>query len=115
MNFVIRLLLTAVAVVVSAYILPGVHVSSFLNAIILAAVLAILNATLKPLLVIVTIPFTFITLGLFLLVVNAIVILAAEALTPGFDVDGFWWALLFSLILSILNSLLIDVSRKEDR
>jgi len=113
MNFLVRLLLSAVAVIVTAYLLPGIQVDNFLSAFILAAVLAVLNITLRPLMIIITIPLTFLTLGLFLLVINALVILAAEAFTPGFYVDGFWWALLFSLILSILNSLLIGETRKQ--
>ena len=113
MNFLVRLLLSTVAVIITAYILPGIHVEDFLAAFILAVVLSVLNVTLKPLLVIITIPLTFFTLGSFLLVINALVILAAEAFTPGFYVDGFWWALLFSLILSILNSILIGETKKE--
>ena len=113
MNFLVRLLLSTVAVIITAYILPGIHVEDFLAAFILAVVLSVLNVTLKPLLVIITIPLTFLTLGLFLLVINALVIMAAEAFTPGFYVDGFWWALLFSLILSILNSILIGETKKE--
>lgn len=113
MNFLVRLLLSAVAVLVTAYVLPGIQVDNFLSAFILAVVLAVLNVTLRPLMIIITIPLTFLTLGLFLLVINALVILAAEAFTPGFHVDGFWWALLFSLILSILNSILIGETKKE--
>jgi putative membrane protein len=113
MNFLVRLLLSAVAVIITAYLLPGIHVDSFFSAFILAVVLAVLNVTLKPLMIIITIPLTFVTLGLFLLVINALVILAAEAFTPGFQVDGFWWALLFSLILSILNSILIGETKKQ--
>ena len=113
MSFLIRLLLSAVAVLITAYILPGIHVEDFFSAFILAVVLSILNVTLRPLMVIITIPISVVTLGLFLLVINALVILAAEAFTPGFYVDGFWWALLFSLILFILNSILIGQTKKE--
>ena len=109
MNFMIKLLITALAVVITSYLLPGVEVDSFLTAIIIGAVLALLNVTLKPLLIILTIPVTIFTLGLFLLVVNALIILVADWLVPGFYVDGFWWALGFSLILWLVNTVLQDM------
>lgn len=103
-NFLIRLILSAVAVLICAYILPGAEVDGFITAIVVAGVLAILNVLLKPLLVILTIPITFVTLGLFLLVINTILILLVDWLVPGFTVEGFWWALVFSIVLSIVNS-----------
>lgn len=109
MNFMIKLLITALAVVISSYLLPGVEVDSFLTAVIFGAVLAVLNVTLKPLLIILTIPATIFTLGLFILVVNALIILVADWLVPGFNVDGFWWALGFSLILWLVNTILQDM------
>lgn len=112
MNFIIRLLLSGLAVIIVSYILPGVSVDGFLVAIILALLLSLLNLTVKPLLIILTIPLTVFTLGLFLLVINALIILLADAIIPGFEVGGFWWALLFSLLLSIVNALLADLSGK---
>ena len=106
MEFIIRLLISAVSVFIAAYLLPGVGVESFLTAVIVAALLGLLNAVVKPILVILTIPITLVTFGLFLLVTNAIIILFADSLVSGFSVDGFWWALLFSFILTIVNSLL---------
>lgn len=106
MNFIIRLLVSTIAVVLSAYILPGVTVDSFITAIIVAVILSLLNVLVKPILVILTIPFTVFTLGLFLLVINAIIILMTDWIIDGFVVDGFWYALLFSIVLSIINSLL---------
>jgi putative membrane protein len=103
-NFLIRLILSAVAVLICAYILPGAEVDGFITAIVVAGVLAILNVLLKPILVILTIPITFVTLGLFLLVINTILILLVDWLVPGFTVEGFWWALVFSIVLSIVNS-----------
>jgi len=103
-NFVIRLILSAVAVFICATVLPGAHVEGFLMAIVVAGVLAILNVLIKPILVILTIPITLLTLGLFLLVINTILVLLASWLVPGFTVDGFWWALVFSVLLSIINS-----------
>jgi putative membrane protein len=84
MNFIIKILLSAFAVIISAYILPGVAVADFFVAVILALVFGLLNVTLKPLLIILTIPFTIFTFGLFLLVINALVILVADAIVPGF-------------------------------
>jgi putative membrane protein len=77
-----------------------------------ALVLAILNAIVKPILILLTLPLTILTLGLFLFVINAVIILLAGSFIDGFVVDGFWWALLFSLLLSIITSLL--TSRKKD-
>jgi putative membrane protein len=109
MNFVIKILLSAFGVVITAYLLPGVQVADFYVAIILALVFGILNFTVKPILIVITIPLTVFTLGLFLLVINALIILIADSIVPGFSVDNFWWALLFSVILSIINSLLNDL------
>lgn len=106
MNFIIRLLISTVAVIVSAYLLPGVSVDSFLTAILVAIILSLLNVIVKPILIVLTIPFTIVTLGLFLLVINAVIILLASSLITGFAVDNFWYALLFSIVLSLVNSLL---------
>lgn len=110
-NFFVGLLVTALAVLVTAYILPGVHVTNFFWALLVAAVLGLFNVTIKPLMVIVTIPVTVFTLGLFLLVINALVILLASAIIPGFSVDGFWWALGFSLVLSLVNTIFNNLTR----
>ena len=112
-SFLVRMLITAFAVLITGYILPGVHVDNFLTAVILALVLALMNVTLKPLLILLTIPITVVTLGLFLLVINAVVILISDAIIPGFFVDGFWWALLFSLVLSLINAILQGIAEKN--
>lgn len=111
MGFIIKLLLTGIAAALVAYILPGVDIDSIVDAILLALVLAILNAVLRPILVALTIPVTFLTLGLFLLVINALIILLADYILDGFHVNGFFPALLFSLILSLVTSV-IDFARK---
>lgn len=103
-NFLIRLILSAIAVLICTYILPGADVDGFLTAIVVAGVLAILNIFLKPILVILTIPITFVTLGLFLLVINTLLVLLVDWLVPGFTLDNFWWALVFSILLSFINS-----------
>ncbi len=104
MNFIIRLLLTAVVAYAVAHVLSGVHIPNFKDAVIFALVLAVLNAIIKPLLIILTLPITIITLGLFLFVINAIIILLADKAMDGVKIDGFLWALLFSLILSVVSS-----------
>jgi len=113
MKLIIRLLVNGLAVLITSYILPGVHVGNMITAIIVAAVLALLNFFIKPLLVILTIPVTIVTFGLFLLVINALIILLTAHIVPGFKVDGFWWALLFSIVLSIINSFFEASARQE--
>lgn len=113
-NILVQLIFGGIAVIISEYLIPGVEVSSFFTAILVAALLAILNITIKPVLIILTIPITFLTLGLFLLAINALIILMAGAIIPGFTVDGFWWALLFSLVLSLVNALLGVSFGKDD-
>ncbi len=114
MNLIIRLLLNALAVFVLAHILNGVSVDGYVGALIVAVVLAILNILVKPVLVILTLPVTIMTLGLFLLVINALIILLAGKLVDGFAVDGIWTAILFSILLSILESILYSFF-KEDK
>lgn len=113
MNFIVKILLSSLAVIIASYLLPGVYVESFITAIIIAVVLALLNVTVKPILVIFTIPITVFTLGLFLLVINAVVILMASSFVQGFVVHGFWWALVFSVVLSVINALLTDLSGQK--
>lgn len=113
MNFILRILLTALAVVILAKFLPGVSVAGYLTAIIVAIVLAILNLLVKPVLILFTLPVTILTLGLFLLVINAVIILLADAFVSGFDVDGFLIAILFSLLLSLFQSLLFSLLGKD--
>lgn len=112
MNFIVRIIVSTLAVIITSYLLKGVHVDGALTALILAVVLALLNTFLKPLIILLTIPFTFLTLGLFLLVINVFIIYLATKLVPGFSVDGFWWALGFSIILSFVTSLLERINGK---
>ena len=104
MNVLLRIIISAVVAFALSYILSGVHIQSFVTALILAVVLGLLNIFVKPLLIILTLPITIFTFGLFLFVINALIILLAAKFVNGFRVDGFWWALLFSLLLSILTS-----------
>jgi putative membrane protein len=109
MNFIMRIIVTSIVAFGLSYILSGVHFDTFTSAV----VLAILNAIVKPLLILITLPITVVTLGLFLFVINALIILLADSLIKHFHVDGFWWALLFSLLLSIVTSLLYKEKREE--
>lgn len=111
MKFLAQLIISALAVIITSLILPGVHFDSPLTGVIVAAVLAVLNAIIKPILVILTIPITVITLGLFLLVINAALILLASYLVNGFNVQGFWTALFFSIILSLVTSVFNNLSK----
>lgn len=113
MKTVLKILLTALAVVVLSKILPGVSVTGYISAIIVAVVIALLNMFVKPLLVFFTLPATIVTLGLFLFVINAIIILLADNLVDGFAVSGFWAALLFSILLSVFRSALFSLLKEE--
>ena len=114
MKLILRVLLSALAVVILARILPGVGVDSYTTAIIVAIVLSLLNFIVKPILIILTLPVTILTLGLFLLIVNALIILMADGLISGFTVDSIWWALLFSLLLSLLQSIFYSFLKTDD-
>lgn len=114
MGFLVRIFVIAAVSFALAHFLGGVHVTDFLTALIFALVLALLNMFVRPLLILFTLPVTFITLGLFLFVVNTLIVLLASKIVDGFALDNFWWALLFSIILSIITSA-IDKKEKEDR
>ena len=105
-SFLSKVLVGGISVFLADFLLSGVQISSLLSGIILVGVIILINFTIKPLLVLLTLPISLITFGLFLLVINAVVVLLAAELTPGFSVDGFWWALAFALILSLINSVL---------
>ncbi|NJN42742.1 MAG: phage holin family protein [Flammeovirgaceae bacterium] len=115
MNALIRFLLSGLAVLLTAYLLPGVSVEHYGYALLVAVVLSLANIFVKPILIIFTIPITVVTLGLFLLVINAVIILLVDYFVPGFQVDGFWWALAFSLILSIFNSMFSEFTKEKKR
>lgn len=103
MSFLVKVLVSTFAVVITAYLLSGVVVPDFMTALVVAFVLAVLNALLKPILIILTIPVTIMSLGLFLLVINAFIIQITAYVVSGFEVNSFWWAVLFSIILSIVT------------
>ncbi|WKZ25396.1 MAG: phage holin family protein [bacterium] len=111
MEILASLLLNSLAVYVTAKLLSGVTIDSFLTAIIVSIVLSLVNTFIKPLLVLFTLPVNILTLGLFMFVINALVILLVDSLVPGFSVSGFWWALLFSLILSLVGSVFTSFAK----
>jgi putative membrane protein len=110
-NFVVKLFINSVAVLLASYFMSGhIHISSYGYAIVVALTLSLLNVSVKPLLILFTLPATILSLGLFLLVINAAIIeLAAYLIGDGFRVDGWLWAFLFSVLLSILNSILENI------
>lgn len=108
-------MLTAIAVLVLANFLPGVTVVNFTTAILVAAVLGLLNAIVKPIFIVLTLPITIVTFGLFLLVINASIILLADKFINGFSVNSFWTALLFSILLSLAQSLLYSTLKEEKK
>lgn len=119
MNFIVKILISTLAVMLTTYFLSGVHIDGdhqhqFFTALLVAVVLAFLNGVVKPVLTILSLPVTIFTLGLFLLVINAGMILLADKLVDGFHVDGFWSALWFSIILAIVNSILNGLKGREE-
>lgn len=113
MNFLLRIVITAVVAFALSYILPGIRIDSFWIAIKFSLVLAVLNFLLKPILVILTLPITLVTFGLFLFVINAIIVWFVGNLITGFHIGNFMWALLFSLLLSLLTSILYKEQDKD--
>jgi len=103
MEFFVKLLISAVVIILTAWITPGVQIRSFWSAIVVALVLALLNIFLKPIMIVLTIPITIVTLGLFLFVINAFIVYMAGKMVSGFRVESFGGALLFSLFLSIIS------------
>ena len=113
MRWIINLLITAVVVyVLSKLLAPHVVINSFTTAIIFAIVLALLNTIVKPLLILLTLPFTIITLGLFLLVINVLIILLADHFVKGINIDGFLWAFIFGLLLSVVSTILQKLEKR---
>ncbi|MCK5242361.1 phage holin family protein [bacterium] len=103
-------LLYAIAIMLSAYLLPGVKVTGLAAALVTALVLGLVNAILRPILLLLTLPLNILTLGLFTLVINTLLIILTSAIVPGFEVRNFWWALLFGVILSLINFILVQMT-----
>lgn len=115
MAFIFKVLITTVNAFILASILPGVFIDDFFTAMVVAFVLAVLDAVVKPILIILTLPATIFSLGLFLFVINACIILLDAHFVHGFKVDGFWDALLFSILLSFFNSFVHKRSRPKPK
>lgn len=111
MQTIISLVLSTIAVMVTAYILPGVHVESFFTALVVAVVIGIVNSLILPFLLLITLPINILTLGLLTFVIIGFLVLGVSAIVPGFKVDGFWWALAFALILALINSFIHKIAK----
>jgi len=103
MGFLFNWLVSGLAIVIAAYLLPGIRLTGFFAALVTALVLGLINAVIKPVLLLLTLPINILTLGLFTLVINALLILLTARIVPGFQVDGFWWAVAFSVVLTLVN------------
>ena len=115
MKIIFKIIFTALAVLVLAHFLPGVALAKPESAIYVAIVLGLLRITVKPLLIFFTLPATIVSLGLFLFVINAVVVLIADYFVDGFAVSGFWIALLFSILLSFLQSVLYSFLKEKKK
>jgi len=109
MKILIKWLLMTASIMITAYLLPGVSIQSFGTALVTALVLGLINAVLRPILVVLTFPFTIITLGLFILVLNGLLVLLASAIVTGFLVVNIWWAMLFSIVFSVISFVLHQI------
>ncbi|HBI33819.1 MAG TPA: hypothetical protein DEA43_04220 [Candidatus Moranbacteria bacterium] len=115
MRIILHWFLRALAIMITAYLLPGIILKSFFVALVVAIVLGLFNTILKPILIILTLPITILTLGLFTLVINAGMIMLTSKIVDGFYVQSFWWALFFSLILSLVNAILHSIEPSKNR
>lgn len=108
-SILLNIIISSVAIFVTAHILPGVKIDSFGTAVVVAVVLGLINAFIRPLLLIITLPINILTLGLFTLVIIALLVMLTSYLVPGFHVNGFWWAMAFGIVLAIINSFLFSL------
>jgi len=111
MNFLIRLVITALSLVAVAYIVPGIQVDSFYIAIISAFILGLLNAVVRPVLIVLTLPITILTLGIFIFVINAGIFLFVARFIDGFTVDSFWYALLGSVLVGLASGVANNLAK----
>ncbi|NJC87282.1 MAG: phage holin family protein [Desulfuromonas sp.] len=115
MGFLIQWVVSGLAIIITAYLLPGVAVGGFLAALVTALILGLINAIIRPILILLTLPLNILTLGLFTLVINALLIMLAAAIVPGFAVRGFWWAFLFGIVLAIVNFALSPLLKSDSK
>jgi len=111
MNLLAYLIINGFAVFIAAYILPGVVVDTFWTAVLVAVVLGVVNVFIKPFITLLTLPFTILTFGLFIFIINAALVLFVDFLVNGFEVQGFIWALIFSLVISLVSSFLSSLTK----
>lgn len=120
LKFVSKTILTSVGILVAAFLLKGVEVDNTITAILVAATLGFLNSFVRPILIVLTIPITMLTLGLFLIIINVLIVYWVTKLVPGFKVESFGWAILFSIIVSLVSGVLerminrLDANKMED-
>jgi putative membrane protein len=110
-GFLTKIVVNTLSIFTASYLLKGVYVNTFSTALIIAILLAVLNVTIKPFLILITFPITLLSFGLFLIVINVIVFRIVSGLVTGFYIDGFLWALMFSFLVSIVNSVLFQLSK----
>ncbi|MBK9597463.1 MAG: phage holin family protein [Flavobacteriales bacterium] len=115
MKLIIRILLSTIAVLMADLLLSGVHAVDLKTSLLVAVVLGVLNAVVRPIIVLLTLPVTVVTLGLFVLVINAAMVMLAARIVPGFTVNGFWWALAFSVVMWAVQSALLKLDGGEER
>lgn len=113
MNLIVQLLISGLAVFLADYLLPGIQVSNLLAVVIVAVVLGVVNTFIKPIVLFFTLPLNLVTLGLFTFVINALMVMLVDWLIPDFFVANFWWALAFSLVLSLINTFLHMLTGKR--
>ena len=109
MGILVKWLLMTVAIIITAYVLPGVSIQGFGTALLAALVLGLINAVLRPILLVLTIPLTVITLGLFIFILNGLLVLLASVLVSGFSVVNIWWEILFGLVFSVVSFILQQI------
>ena len=115
MRFFLNWFIYALAIGIASYILPGVRLEGIFAALVTAMILGLANGIVRPVLFVFTLPLTVLTLGLFIFVLNALMVLLAAAIVPGFTVAGFWWAVLFSLLLSVVMLFLGELTEPKER
>jgi putative membrane protein len=109
MNFLLQWVVYTLAIVITAYFLPGVHITGIMAAFFAAVIIGLVNAFIRPVLIILTLPINIVTFGLFILVINALLIMLSAWLVPGFVINGFWWAILFGIVLAIVSCFLSGI------
>ncbi len=115
MGLLLKWLVMAASIIIAAYFIPGVRVGSFFSALWVALFLGVVNILVRPVLILITLPINILTLGLFTFVINAVLILLASSVIKGFEVAGFWWALLYSIVLSLINYIVSLIVQPKDR